>query len=111
MTSVNQNNNTTSTAKMQELADKWQEEIESFLPTNLDETAKETGAIVRKRGFKNILGFLKVMLIYASTTLSLRMITLCANTLKVSDVSDTAWRKRIINSVEWLTVILSHILS
>jgi len=96
--------------KAQEKADLWSELIGDILPENLDELAKTSGAIIRKRGIKVPLDLLKVLLVFAVAILSIRMLALCAKALKISSISDTAWRKKIANSALWLVLILDYIL-
>jgi len=95
---------------MQEAIKQWEEEIGNLLPNNLEEIAKATGAIVRKRGVKDIKGFIAILFIFAVTTLSLRQISLSAKALGVSTMTDTAWRKRIGKATKFLTVVLGHVL-
>jgi len=107
---VNQPNNTPKCPEKQDVATYWAERIRSMLPADLDETAKSKGALVRKRGVKSAYNLLKLLLIYAVSTMSLRILSLSASSLKVADISDTALRKRFINSVIWLAYLLDYIL-
>jgi hypothetical protein len=95
---------------MQAMADLWAQQISVNLPNNLDESAKSTGAIKRKRGFKSAEDFLKLLLIFAVSTMSMRMLSLSANSLDISTITDTAWHKRITNCALWLAYILDYIL-
>jgi hypothetical protein len=94
MRNVNYKNNTAEANRIQDMAALWIEQIEKLLPSNMDETAKTKGALIRKRGVKNASDLLKVLLIYAVTTMSMRMLSLCASALGVANISDTAWHKR-----------------
>jgi hypothetical protein len=107
---VNMKNYTLKEAKKQEANEIWSEQIGKLLPAKIDEIAKEQGALERKREVKNSTELLKILLIYATSTMSVRMLSLCASVLKVASISDTAWRKKIINSVLFLTQVLDYLL-
>lgn len=107
---MNIKNYTTKEAKAQEASEIWSEQIGKILPGNIDEIAKSKGALERKREVKSSTELLKVLLIYAVSTMSIRMLALCASVMNVSEMSDTAWRKKIVNSVLWLTIVLEYIL-
>ena len=84
--------------------------IERALSGSLEESAKIYGALIRKRGVASASGLLRGLLIYASSAISIRMLSLCAFALKIADVSDTAWRKRIVASAAWLVFLLNSVL-
>ena len=107
---MNQNNNTCSGSQDQDMAVLWAEQIKAIFPTDLDESAKTAGALIRKRGVKSALDLLKLLLICAVSTMSMRMLTLSAISLKMADISDTAVRKRLIKSITWLTLVLNTML-
>ena len=107
---MNQNNNTCNGTQDQDKAALWAEQIKSLFPTDLDESAKFTGALIRKREVKSAFGLLKLLLICAISTMSMRMLSLSAISLNTADISDTALRKRLIKSVAWLTLLLNTLL-
>jgi len=110
MRNVNQKNSTAKANKIQDMAALWIEQIEKLLPANLDESAKTKGALIRKRGIKSSSDLLKVLLIYAVSTMSMRMLSLCASVLGIANISDTAWRKRFTGAELWLAYILDFLL-
>jgi len=92
------------------ICQRWQDEIASRLPQNLEESAKEHGAIIRKRGIQDAAGLIKALFIYATSSLSFRMLALCASCLKISTMTDTAWRKKLRACVPWLVYLLITVL-
>ena len=107
---VNQNNNSANSPGKQDISEYWTEKIKTMLPRDLEESAKREGALLRKRGVKSAYDLLKLMLIYAVSTMSMRMLSLSASSLKLADISDTAIRKRFVKSVAWLTYLLNSLL-
>ena len=107
---MNQHNNTPKCLGKQDVTTYWAEQIRSFLPTDLDESAKIYGALVRKRRVKSAFDLLKLMLIYAVSTMSMRLLSLSASSLRVADISDVALCKRFVKSVAWLTFLLNSLL-
>jgi len=105
---VNTKDNTSSVTEGQVefLSRQWQEKIANHLPQNLEETAKKYGVIIRKRGIQSAVDLLKVMFIYTTSELSFSMLALCACSLKISKISDTAWRNKFQSCTLWLTYIL-----
>ena len=93
MISVNQINDILATEKKQELLSKLNQYIFEKLPPTLEESAKEHGALTRKRGIKSALDLIKMMLIYAITDISQRTLAAFANVLEVANISDQAWQK------------------
>jgi len=110
MRCVNQENSTSQAQQMQELAHGWLQQIELLLPTSLDESAKEQGALIRKRGFKSASSLLKLLLIYAASMMSVRMLSLCAVSLGIADISDSAMTRRLKQSAVWLAYLLDYLL-
>ena len=107
---MNQVNDTSQVSKTQDMATLWIQQIESLLPINLDELAKSKGALIRKRKVKSALNLLKLLLIYAVSTMSMRILSLVAYALGIADISDKAMSKRFTNSVLWLAYILDYLL-
>ena len=107
---MNQHNDTPICSEKQGEVANWVEQIKSMLPKDLDETAKLTGALVRKRGVKSAFDLLRLLLIYAVSTMSICMLSLSARSLELADISDTAMRKRFANSTIWLAYILDSVL-
>jgi len=107
---VNQDNDTCKGTQDQDKAVLWAEQIRALFTGDLEESAKSTGALLRKRGVKSAFELLKLLLICAIATMSMRMLSLSAVSLNIADISDTAMRKRIIKSVAWLTLLLNTML-
>jgi len=107
---VNQKDNTSQNSKAQDMVSLWTEKIETLLPADLEESAKTKGALKRKRGLKSASDLIKLLLIYAVSTMSMRMLSLCAASLKIADVTDVALAKRFRKSEGWLAYILDYLL-
>jgi hypothetical protein len=108
---VNKLNSTVKSEKLQESVNIWSKEIEKLLPTNLDESAREYGALQRKRGVQSASDLLRMLLIYSTSKMSIRLLSLAACGLEISNISDTAWHKKITSSVMWLTFLLNLLLT
>jgi len=89
----------------------WKKEIFTQLPKNISQIAKETYAIMRKRCIHEAEKLLQVLFIYALSGISLRMLPICGKTLGVADMSDTAWRKALMRSVDFLKYVLAYLLA
>ena len=107
---MNQENNTLQTAKIQDIVALWKEKIETMLPDDIEESAKAKGALIRKRGVKSASDLLKLMLIYAVSTMSMRLLSLCAASMKIADITDVALGKRFQKAGLWLAYILDYVL-
>ena len=97
----------TKNGEFQAKFDKWDQEIGRFIPKDFENLARSSGAIIRQRGVEKPVDLLKVLLIWAASNISLRMLSLCACALGVSTISDTAWRKKIVNSSLLLIMALN----
>lgn len=91
--------------------EKWMREIGSYFPSDLDSRLKSTGVMQRKRGVKCGMDFLKILLLFAVSNLSFRMLALSAAALSVSTISDTAWRKKFLSCIPFLHSILTILLT
>lgn len=87
----------------QELLSYLKQELLSKLPETIEESAKEYGAIVRKREIKNAIDLINVLFIYALTDISQRMLATFAGILEIADISDQAWQKKRYNAKIGLT--------
>jgi len=96
--------------KIQEANETWKKEISSLLPQNLENIARETGILQRKRGISSITDLLKVLFLYAVSGISFRMLSAAAKALRISDISDTAWRKQFHASTSFLKKLLQSLL-
>jgi hypothetical protein len=80
----------------------------TFLPSGeeLERTAKETGALLRKRGVPSAEALLRLALAYGFCGLTLRQTAAWAQVAKVAEVSDVALLKRLRSADSWLGLIL-----
>ncbi len=62
-----ENNFTTSNSDIQEVLKNWNRKILPHLPQQLDEMAKRTGAMKRKRGLCSSIDLLRMLFLYASS--------------------------------------------
>ena len=85
----------------------------SFLPPDLDleESARTSGALTRRRGIRNADGLLRLALAYGFCGLSLRQAAAWAQVSGVGQVSDVAVLKRLKGSSTWLGEILGAMLT
>ena len=91
---MNKVNNKPTGEGKQSLMKRWSEELAKKLPPSLDQSAKEYGAIIRKREIKGALGLIQAMLMYAVSDLSQRMLAACTVVLGIARISDQAWQKK-----------------
>ena len=97
--------------KLQELSQTWEQEILSYLPENLDSIAQNSGIIKRKRGISSAIQLLKILFLYAASDLSFRLLAAAAFGLGISDISDTAWRKKCKKATPFLQDVVQQLLS
>jgi len=94
---VNKNNNKLTEKEKQSLLKRWSEELAEKLPPSLEQSAKEHGAIIRKREIKSAMGLIQAMLMYAVSDLSQRALAACGHLLGFGKASDQAWQKKFAN--------------
>jgi hypothetical protein len=90
------------------LTKEWAELVKS-IPDDLEESAREYGALRRSRKIKSAADLLRIILIYA-TVLSLLTTAIFAVGLGVGDISRQAIEKRVLKSTGWLRYLLSVLL-
>lgn len=80
----------------------------SFLPPEdvLERTAKDTGALVRKRQIPSASALLRLALAYGFCGLTLRQTAAWAEVVGVASISDVALLKRLRSAAEWLGLLL-----
>ena len=108
---VNKSSFTSDEKKLQESAEKWSKDIESVLPVDLEQSAKEYGALQRKRGIKSASELLGMLMMYATGKISARVLSMAAVALKISTISDISWSKRLLLSGAWIEFLLNSVLS
>ena len=85
------------------------EQIEEALglsTIDLDNSAYLTKAIERTGDTSNAKLLLQLLLLYATSNLSLRAIAVCAYAMNAVNVSDEAWRQRFSKCGAWLFLLL-----
>ena len=108
---MNQNNFTKLNSMIQEVFKNWDHKILPHLPEQMDEMAKRTGVMQRKRGVRSAVDLLRMLFLYASSNFSFRILAVAACALGLSDISDTAWRKHFAKAAPFLCEILHSLLS
>ena len=81
-------------SRIQEVFENWDNKILPHLPQQLDEMAKRTDALHRKRGVCSCVDLPRMLFLYASSNFSFRIPATAACAPGISAISDTAWRKR-----------------
>jgi hypothetical protein len=92
-----------------DLHDMWHY-IERELPDDLEQTAYETGALLRHKGVQSAVDLLRVILTYGTTDLSLKATATWASSVGLGEMSSVALFQRIKNATPWLSSIISSIL-
>ncbi|MCD4739238.1 MAG: transposase [Anaerolineae bacterium] len=90
------------------LAKDWDELVNS-IPDDLEASAREHGALRRRRGIKSAANLLRLLLIFA-TVLSLLTTALWGVGLGICDISRQAIQKRVHKSTPWLRYLLTVLL-
>jgi hypothetical protein len=85
----------------QQLFENW-ESIQEKLALDLEGTAKETKALQRKREIRSAKDLLRLILFYASSDWSLRLVGAWALLIGIGFLSDVAVLKRLRNSKVWI---------
>lgn len=96
---------------LQEHLKLWDKEILPHLPNDLDQLAKQTGTIQRKREIRSVRDLLKVFFLYSCSAFSFRILAVAAFALNISHITDTAWRKQFTKCGPLLHEILHRMLS
>ena len=86
------------------------ESVRKKLPANLDELAKETGALRRRRAVKCAEQLIWMSLMYSGLVGSLRATSALGEDTGDFDLNDTSVLYRLKNSVAFLTAVLNHLL-
>ncbi len=92
-----------------QLKDMW-DYIVSELPDNLDESAVETGALVRRKGVNSAADLLRIILTYGVTDMSLKAVSAWASSAKLGELSSVALFYRVRGAREWLAQLVSTML-
>jgi hypothetical protein len=73
---------------------------------NLDQLAKETGALLRRRGIRAATDLLRIVLGYSVLDYSLRMLGAWATVLEITNISKTALLRRLQKCTCWIGKLL-----
>lgn len=94
------------------LHDEWPAAL-SLLPqgSDLEESARRTGALVRKRQVRDAQTLLRLTLAYSYTDLSLRQVSAWAEQTGLAKLSDVAVYKRLRAASEWMSCLVSQVLA
>lgn len=94
----------------QELNENWAY-FRTLLPENLDESAAQFGALVRKRGVRNGEALLRILLAYGCTDLSLQSLVAWGKEGGLCDCTKEALFFRVRDSAPWLSELLTQMLA
>jgi len=101
-----QNNSTKINQFLQAHLKLWESKILPHLPEQLEELAEKTGAPKRKREVCSVQDLLKVLFLYACSNFSFCILAVVVCAPGISNVSDTAWRKRFSKAALFLHEVL-----
>ena len=74
-------------SKIQEVFENWDNKILPHLPQQMDEMAKRTGALHRKRGVCSSIDLLRMLFLYACSNFSFRILAAAACAPRICDIS------------------------
>lgn len=91
----------------------WREEVGPRLPADLAEKAREFKAFKRVRGIADPLDLLRGVLAYVlcAQASSFRRLGVWAVLVDVANISEAAWRKRLLKASAWLLWLLGALLA
>jgi mannitol-specific phosphotransferase system IIBC component len=69
-------------------------ELTEKFTKDLDETAREYGAIKREREIRDAKLLLQALFVYATSSMSQKILAVCAAAMGAGDISDQAWQKK-----------------
>lgn len=78
---------------------------------DLDASAREHGALVRRRGVRSAADLLRLALLYGPGGMSLRSVASFACEAGIADVCDVSLLDRLRNCGDWLTDVLNQLLA
>jgi hypothetical protein len=87
------------------------EHLLQFMPENMDELAKSSGAVQRWRNVKSGDEYLRLILAYVAEDLSLRTTAGWSTQNELAEMQDTSILHRLRKSIPFLELVLSHLLN
>jgi len=85
--------------------------VRTLLPADLDESARSSGALLRRRNVPNASALLRIALAYALSDLSLKDVAAWASVLNVAQLSGPGLFYRLRESEAWLELVLAGTLA
>ncbi len=101
--------NAQAVGKFESLEQNWAE-LSQLLPSDFETSAWATGALVRRREVRSALDLLRLILHYALSGLSLRLVAAWFCLLGLGNLSDVALLKRLRKSRVWLGTLIMRLL-
>ncbi len=105
-----QTHSTKLTPSLQEVFALWNKNILPMLPDHLERISQQHQLFQRKRVVTSSLDLLCMFFLFASSGISLRMLSVAASSLGIATMSDTAWRKKLLASLSFLHQVLQLLL-
>lgn len=85
--------------------------LRTLLPADLDAMARESGALVRRRGIQDAEALVRMLLAYGATDLSLQSVATWARAMKLSSLSPPALFYRVRDAERFLSELLGAVLT
>jgi len=85
--------------------------IRTLLPADIETSARDSGALIRKRGVLSAEALLRMLLAYGLTDLSLKSVAAWAGALGLSELSAPALFYRVRDAEVWLSSLLAGVLA
>jgi hypothetical protein len=96
---------------LQLLNQAWEDEVVPRLPATLQQQAEAMGVFSRKRAFSDMRAVLRGLLAYILGIYSFKQLGLWATLIGLANISDTAWRKRLLKASLWLEWVIAELLA
>ena len=85
--------------------------ILNFLPDDLNSSAKQFGAFLRRRAISSVEDLLRMILVYSATDFSLQSVCAWASALEIASMSKEAFFYRVRGAAGWLVHLLTYVLN
>ncbi len=102
--------NTITELQSHPLVDKDWEEVLSIIPVDLEQSARESKALQRRREIKRASDLLRLVLAYSLCDWPLRLVGMWAFLINLGHLSDVAVMKRLKKTVSWLQKLIGAML-